>query len=582
VAQPSTPSLAIAVAVLLVGALATVALTQWDPASEPPLVVIDGDDATDAADPPVATGLETELVDEPSERTAEIPLVLDTTVYWPLEVRLDLVEDLSLPEVPAGPPLGSGRNARLSGRIADAAGDPVAALVRFDAGPNAGRVLACDARGRFGATDLVPGMAIVDVTGPGILGSRREVRLRAGQDELLNIGYGRPGSVQGRVVGENGEGVVGARVSLDGQVLETAEDGTFFYAEVAAGRCLLEITHEGFVDYRTLLGVAGGYAVEAGSLQFVLRRPCSLRLILRPNIGGPEPALVYLMPANSNRERSFPWHTINPVLLTGDAPVVVEDLPEGAIHIRTFRTGAEAQPAYKQVQLNAGDEAEAVIRLEPAPVVGGAVFDSAGEAAAGATVRLSAADVARANQRLFPTSDQLWLEHVLPLMPSVEQTVTTDSSGRFRLTSWSDVSPFRLLEITSQDSSQSLAMVIGPEHDNAELELRLSATERQDARLEVVMPGRIQALPIEVVVNGAPRDRFVLAASQDLEIANLVPGTYRLEVVWHGERVAKEPALVIVDSARALWTLPQEAIEGQSAETWRKLGHVYPGAGGGD
>ncbi|WP_419185924.1 carboxypeptidase-like regulatory domain-containing protein [Rohdeia mirabilis] len=582
-AQPSTPSLAIAVAVLLVGALATVALTQWDPTAEPPLAVIDDEEATEGVDPPTATDTGTELVEVPTERTAEIPLSLDTTVIWPLEVRLDLVEDLSLPEVPAGPPLGSGRNARLSGRIANASGDPVPARIRFDpGGPNAGRELLCDASGRFGATDLVPGMAIVEVTGPGIIGSRREVRLREGQDELLNIGYGRPGTVQGRVVGENGDGVVGARVSLDGQVLETGEDGTFFFPEVAAGRCLLEISQEGFVDYRTLLGVAGGYTVEAGALQFVLRRPCSLRLILRPNIGGPEPALVYLMPANSNRERAFPWHTVNPILLTGDAPVVVEDLPEGAIHIRTFRTGAEAQPAYKQVQLNAGDETEAVIRLEPAPVVSGAVFDSSGEAAAGATVRLSAADVARASQRLFPTSDQLWLEHVLPLMPSVEQVVTTDTSGRFRLTSWSDVSPFRLLEITSQDGSQSLAMVVGPEHDNAELELRLAATEREDARLEVVIPGRTQALPVEVVVNGAPRDGFVLAASQDLEIEGLVPGVYRLEVVWHGERVAKEPSVVIVDSARDMWTLPQEAIEGQSAETWRKLGRPYPGPSGGD
>lgn len=587
-AQPSTPSLAIAVVVLLVGAVATIALTQWDPASPPPLVVIDEDGGVEEAGPAAGTGIETALVGETTERQAEIPLSLDTTVIWPLEVRLDLVEDLSLPEVPAGPPLGSGRNARLSGRIANAAGGPVPATIRFDVGANAGRVLVCDASGRFGASDLIPGMAIVDVDGPEILGSRREVRLRAGQDELLNIGYGRPGTVQGRVVGENGDGVVGARVRLDGQELETADDGTFFYPEVAAGRCLLEVSHEGFVDYRTLLGVAGGFVVEPGTLQFVLRRPCSLRLVLRPNIGGPEPALVYLMPANSNRERSFPWHTINPVFLTGDAPVVVKDLPAGPIHIRTFRTGAEAQPSYKQVYLNPGDETEAVIRLEPAPVIAGAVFRSDGEAAAGATVRLSAADVARANQRLFPTSDQLWLEHVLPLMPSVEQVVTADGSGRFRLTSWSNLSPFRLLEITSRDGSQSQRMVVGPEHDDSELELHLSDSERVDARLEVVIPGRIQALPIEVVVNGAPRGSRVLAASQDLEVEDLVPGTYRLRVQWHGERVAKEPALVIVDSARALWTVPQGAIEGQSAETWRKLGRVYPGApdvagpGGGD
>ena len=91
-----------------------------------------------------------------------------TTVLWPCRVELDLVQASYLPTEDSVPPIGTGRTARLSGRIGDATDQGVRAEVNFLAGPNAGRTLLCDATGSFGATNLYPGLAVVKITGPRI------------------------------------------------------------------------------------------------------------------------------------------------------------------------------------------------------------------------------------------------------------------------------------------------------------------------------------------------------------------------------------------------------------------------------
>lgn len=579
-AASTTPSLVVAVAVLVLGAIGTIAITQWDPAgaSEPLPSIGGAEDLDEPADAGGDTGPVDLVEGGGTDRVARDDAGLRTTVAWPLEVRFDLVEDRSLPPVPAGPPLGSGRTAQLAGRIAGADGNAVRATIRFVEGANTGRVLETDGKGHFGATDLVPGMAIVEVRGAEIIGSRREVRLRAGVETLLNIGYGRPGTVQGRVVDESGEGVADALVRLDGQEERTGEDGTFYFVQVAAGRCLLEIEKEGFVDYRQLVGVSVGFVFEPGTLVCTLRRPASLKITMRPNIGGPGPAIAYLMPASSRRERAYPWHLVNPIELPAEGSITLHDLPEGSVHLRVYRTGAVAVPEYRQVYLSAGSEAEARVRLEPASVVAGVAFMPDGSAAEGATVRVTAADVASASRRHFPSSDQLWLEHVLPLMPSVDQTVTTDSSGRFRLTSWADLSPYRLLEVTAADGSASLRITIGPEHDDRPLELQLveGSGAAGDSVFSAVLPGRTQALPVAVTVDGTPRDTALLPADEDLYVDHLTPGVYRVEAKWQGQRVALETGLVVVGEAREVWQLPTEAIEGQSPSEWEKLGRPFP------
>ena len=83
---------------------------------------------------------------------------------------------------------------------------------------------------------MFPGLNIVEVSGPGIIGSRREVRLRNGAETALNIGYGRLASISGKVVDEKGEPIDSARVSIDGRNDFTKPDGTFYLGAVASAR----------------------------------------------------------------------------------------------------------------------------------------------------------------------------------------------------------------------------------------------------------------------------------------------------------------------------------------------------------
>ena len=123
------------------------------------------------------------------------------------------------------------------------------------AGANAGRVLHADATGRFGAVDLYPGLSLVEVRGPGTLGSRRELRLRRGQEQLLNIGYGRPGVVFGKVQDSSGAGIAGADVVVDGTRVTTDAEGRFTM-DVRSGTVLdLEVRGAIQTDaYRTVFG----------------------------------------------------------------------------------------------------------------------------------------------------------------------------------------------------------------------------------------------------------------------------------------------------------------------------------------
>jgi hypothetical protein len=261
VTTSKTPSLAIAVVALVLGVLAVFFVVRWDPAVPKTIERANVADApVEPRTPAPLDPAELQGVDRPRADVVSAVAVVDTTVAFPLVFELDLVADHTLPVVPAGPPLGSGATARLAGRIADARGEPVRATIAFVSGPNAGRALTCDATGRFAANDLLPGIDVVEVRGPGILGSRREVRLRQEREFLLNIGYGRPATVQGRIVDEENEPIGGAHVRLDGLATTTDENGTFFFIEVASGRCLFEVHKEGHVAYRAELGVASGRA----------------------------------------------------------------------------------------------------------------------------------------------------------------------------------------------------------------------------------------------------------------------------------------------------------------------------------
>ena len=78
--------------------------------------------------------------------------------------------------------------------------------------------------------------------------------------------------------------------------------------------------------------------------------------------------------------------------------------------------------------------------------------------------------------------------------------------------------------------------------------------------------------PVEVRVQGAPRGPQLLEPEEDLVVADLPQGTWRLSVQWHGKSVVRRETLELDDGLRRMLDLPLEAIEGQSPEERSRAG----------
>lgn len=495
-----------------------------------------------------------------------------TTVLWPLEVHLDLVRPAVLPDVP-GTPLGSGNTARMRGRIADIYGDGAQATIEFVGGPNRGRALTTGADGSFGANDLYPGLDIVTVTGPSILGSKREIVLRQGKETLLNIAYGQPGGAQGRVLDARNEKVAGATVTIDGQSTLTDASGDFYLPRIAAGaEVLVEIDHPDYAPFRSEMGIARSFVAEASRMVFNLEDPASLVLELGADIGGPGPAQVVLVPTHGGMNRSYPWYRVNPIAL-GPAPVTIERLPPGSFHVYAFRPGAVGDPPRSRLTLTAGETRAHVVGLRAAPTVRGRVVDD-GQVVPGATVRLVAADPVRATLDVF-REESLFLEaEVLPPLPAARQEVRADVNGEFVLTGYGERSAWRLLEAVDPAGERRAVLAIGPDDEQVEVELEPVAAGH--ATLQLLLSGRFQSLPVQVVVDGRPREPFELPPDRDLELDDLAAGTWDLRVTWWAEELLQVDGLRIEDVTQRSLTLPDAARTGQDRETWMRAGRRWP------
>lgn len=495
-----------------------------------------------------------------------------TTVLFPLRVELDLLESKEMPAVSGGPSLGSGRRARLAGRIADANGVPAVAEVRFVAGPNEGRTFRTDSTGSFGAADLYPGIDVVEVEGPAIQGSRRELRFAAGKETLFHVGYGRPSTVAGRVVNEQGEPVAGARIRVDGQPGESGENGFFQVGNVAPGPGLLEVRAAGYAPHRQEMAVLPNVSLPASSLTVVLARGASLELRIATDVGGPGPATVYLEPALTEFHRRFDWAAVGPFSV-GSEPVVVQDLPPGPTFLRAFRPGAVAVPAVRQLNLASGGNERVALEFQVAPRVQGRVV-AGGQVVQGARVRLLAADVPQALTDGTGQSRPHFDDEVRRPMPLASQEAITDGAGRFEFTSFESVSPWRLLEVTGPDRKTRVRRAVGP--GEGEIEVDLGVAGGGDGSLVLDLADRFQGLPIELVVAGSPREPQVLPPDEDLVVEGLERGRWALRVTWWGEPVHTEADLTIAGRVERALTLPSGAILGQDEETWLRAGETYP------
>jgi hypothetical protein len=519
-----------------------------------------------AADEPV----ELSRVELTRPDDAPDPSTLETTVIHPLKIELDLVRSKFELQAEEAPALGSAATAAIKGSVFTTGETGVRVEVRFVAGPNEGRVLYSDRNGAFGASDLYPGLSLVRVTGAEIPGSLREVRLRQERESQLNLGYSRLSVVHGLVQDREAKPIAGALVSMDGQETTSGEDGRFVYTGMAAGELIVTVAKPGFSAVRQQITVVGGTTIDPGKLIFTLDRGGRLEITIADRINADRESQVFVLPENLDGERKFPWHTINPVRIFPGGTVTIEDLPAMHVVVRAFHSGAVAKPRSKRVLIVAGETAHETLNLEKSPVVIG-VISLDGKPAADATVRLEVPDRVAAMNAAIGGTDFLSLEReVLPNLPPAVQETRTNALGEFVLSANEDVSKQRYLVALSADGRSRGGRVLRGGEQRADVELVPLAEGEGEIVLQT--NARFQPLPVEITVNGAPRDRFFLQPGQDLHVDGLTSGSWKMSARWSSDELQKDLPVELDGSATLSLTLPEGAILGQDEETRKRAG----------
>ncbi|MCE9593662.1 MAG: carboxypeptidase-like regulatory domain-containing protein [Planctomycetes bacterium] len=532
--------------------------------------------ATEASD----TKARAELV---GDATGIAPTADDTTttVAWPVKLALELVVDGSLPSLPGVPPLGTGRNARLSGILVRDGGAPVLGNVKFTHGMNAGRTLYCNDEGAFGASDLYPGLSIVDLDGPSIGGSTRELLLRANKESLLNVSYDAPASMRGRVfdAAEN-KPLADVEVELDGQRSSTDEEGEFHFPSMTAGdKLLLILKKDGFASYREVLGVTRGTNVPRDRYLFQMRRSGGLRITFAnaPSTGAAQLFFMKSVAFGAYGElagaRSYPWHKLNPVTLPAGQTFEIRDLPEGDVDVRAYLQGCAAVPPVTRVSIREGDIKDVVLKFELASTVTGRVLDRDGHPVEHADVRLEAPDRTLALLNHVGQSAGFLEAEVWPSFPMSIQRATTGFDGAFTFTAWDKCAPTRYLVAESPDGKLRAVKAVKP--NDTQLELVLEPDTGALGKLDLEFPGRHQGVPVECTINGVPFKTQVIPLGQPLHIENLDEGIWRLVATWNGEALfAAPPQFQVRGDSKFLVNLPVGAIDGQDEETLRRAGKL--------
>jgi hypothetical protein len=567
--------LIVALILILVGGVALWVLTDTAPPEEV---------GSGAASPAVgARPLEDESTVETDPRqgvgaTIQPPNLVQTTVAWPVEVSLELVRAAHMPRAKGVPPLGTGRTAALRGRIQDKVERGVAAEIRFVGGANTGRALHANAEGEFGATDLLPGIAIVKVSGPGIPGSVREVHLRQTKEEVLFLSHGMPGSMHGTVYGPGNEPLAGVDVRLDGHPATTNEEGEFFYPSMTPGvNLVLVLRKEGYAHHFQRVAVAAGRRMTKGRYRYAMQPQASLQVAVPDRVGGPGKTQLILLPANTHVARAYPWWLVNPAEVIPGSSVRIDGLPPLKIAIRTFHDGALAEPADKRVTLRAGRVVNETIRLRPAPKLFGVVRDREGRFVEGARVTMEAPDRVGATMFHLGEMPSFLNTEVVPSFPVAYRETYTDAYGRYLLSAWPGVAKGQYLIAESRDGELWAGQVVKPpsEPGDQEIDLTLEPIAVGAGRLSIEFPGRTQGVPVEVTLNGEPLDPGVVPLGVPLVIEDVAEGTWRLRATWNGRPViggAGYQEFELRGDTEQSVHLPEGAIAGQDADTLLRTG----------
>lgn len=495
---------------------------------------------------------------------------VSSSVAWPVEVELELLDAADVLRGEGLAPLGSGRSARLRGQVSVGDRVGVSAALEFVAGLNEGRRIESNAEGYFGAHDLYPGPALVRVSGAGIGGALREVRLLRDKETLLALAFGAPGSVGGVVFDEGGKPMADVQVELDGRSGVTDAEGVFRFGDIPGGMdVVLILRAQGYATQYQTIGVLAARSVSPDQYRFTMQRGGSLEVAVTRSAGEPGNARVLLSTGLAEVKQPWAWHLLGPYEVTPGSSVRIDDLPPTRLTVRVEQRGARALPAQATAMIRPNHVETLRFELEQAPALRGRVVDAEGLAVPDARVRLEAPDRAATTLGLLammPSDYELQFQPSFG--PALSETVS-DHQGGFVLTTWPDLVPSVYVVAESRDGRLRGGRAVRA--DAGEVELRLAPAQVGRARLEIDFGGRTQGLPVEVSINGELRPAVVLDVDQPLEIDGLAPGRWRLRARWNGELLMSGTGHVDFDLVEGLerrtLVLPQGAIQGQDQDT---------------
>jgi hypothetical protein len=452
----------------------------------------------------------------------------------PLRISLELEQADHLALLPTSPTPGSGRTARLAGQIAGARGEPLAGEVHVIAGPNRGRKIHTDPAGRFGFTNLYPGLALLEVRGSGATLARREVRLTAATEAHFHVGLARPALVAGRLLDAGGEPIAGARVHVDGHGVQSDLAGGFEVGGVAGGRVLLEVEASGFTSLRRELDVRPGSSISADELELRLEPEARLRLSLTGEGDARSPTRIWILPAEHAATHATPWYWFDGLETQGGA-LEVHGLPPGDVLVHAYREGARLRGGAGRARLASGSTHALTLEFEPAPILTGRVLDN-DVPLAGANVELHAADPLLAILGYLGLDGEYPNGEFLPLFAPAVSFATSDVSGAFSMNDATRYSGWRRLVVTSPDRQPRLERAVGPLE--REVEVDVANPPGRPASLLVVPSRRSAALPYELFVHGELREAGTLEPSEDLRVDGLVAGRWHVRVVQGARELA--------------------------------------------
>jgi hypothetical protein len=212
------------------------------------------------------------------------------------------------------------------------------------------------------------------------------------------------------------------------------------------------------------------------------------------------------------------------------------------------------------------------LRLGAAPTVIGKVLRN-GKAAEGVSVTLEAPDRDFVSTASLDQKPMFAQEMLLPHMPSAIQKTITDSRGAFTLTAFEGIEDGRYLIAESRDGRWRAARLLTA--GGGDIVLDLAEVRQENGAVEVEFPGQFQGLPIEVRVDGRPRDPIVLRPGMPLVVDDLEQGTWRVHALWEGQDVIRRQMIEVSSASpvKLSAALPEGALKGQTEhERQRALG----------